>query len=494
MGKVTLLNVDTARKQEGGSIPPSPPPPQDLYAKRKQIYPKLAHGKFRSVKWAVMAVMLSIYYIIPWLRWDRGEGIPNQAVLADFQNEKFYFFFIDIWPQEAYYLAGLMMLSAFGLFLVTSLFGRVWCGYACPQTVWTDLYIWVERAFEGDRAARRRLDLAPMSVNKALRKIGKHTVWLLIAFATGGAFILYWHDAPTIARTFFTGEAPLSAYWFAGLLTFTTYALAGTMREQVCTYLCPWPRIQGALTDEHALNVTYRYDRCEPRGPHRKDESWDGRGDCIDCNQCVQVCPMGIDIRDGAQLECIHCALCIDACDAIMKRVGRPTGLIAYDTDVAVATRAQGGKPKYQLLRARTLLYAFLIVGIAGLMTLGLGSRATLELNMLKDRSPPFVMLSDGSVRNGYAMKIVNKAVDARAVTVSASGLEGMELRIVGLEPVAENTFEVPVAPYGVDRYRVLVEVPEGVADKRESLVFTVTDPENGETLSDSVAFLGGDR
>ena len=237
------------------------PTPPSLYEGRKQIYPKLAHGRFRTIKWIVMAVTLGIYYILPWIRWPRGEGIPDQAVLADFAGEKFYFFWFEIWPQELYYLAGLLIMGALALFLVTSLFGRAWCGYTCPQTVWTDLYIWVERAFEGDRAARMRLDAQPWSFNKAWRKLGKHLVWLIIAFWTGGAFILYWHDAPTVAKGWFTGQAPMTAYFFAGILTFTTYFLAGWMREQVCTYMCPWPRIQGALTDENALNVTYRYDR-----------------------------------------------------------------------------------------------------------------------------------------------------------------------------------------------------------------------------------------
>ncbi|MEM6626114.1 MAG: 4Fe-4S binding protein, partial [Pseudomonadota bacterium] len=237
-------------------LSPLPPPPQDLYAKRKQIYPKLAHGWFRSLKWAVMAVTLGVYYLVPWIRWPRGEKAPDQAVLADFAGEKFYFFDIEIWPQEIHYLAGLMILAALGLFLVTSVFGRVWCGYTCPQTVWTDLFIWVERAFEGDRAARMRLDRAPLSTNKIARKVCKHIVWLVIAFFTGGAFIFYFHDAPTLAEGFPKGEAPLTAYFFGAILTFTTYTLAGVMREQVCTYMCPWPRIQGALTDEHALNVT----------------------------------------------------------------------------------------------------------------------------------------------------------------------------------------------------------------------------------------------
>ncbi len=481
MSKVTL-NLE---RSTGGSPPPSE---GDLYSKRQQIYPKLAHGKFRTFKWLVMAATLGVYYLIPWLRWERGEGIPDQAVLADFASEKFYFFSIEIWPQEAYYLAGLLILASLLLFLLTSLMGRFWCGYTCPQTVWTDLYIWVERAFEGDRAARIRLDKAPMSFNKAWRKLGKHTVWLIIAFWTGGAFILYWHDAPTVARGWFTGEAPLSAYWFAGILTVTTYFLAGTMREQVCTYMCPWPRIQGALTDEHALNVTYRYDRGEPRGPHRKNESWDGRGDCIDCNQCVQVCPMGIDIRDGSQLECIHCALCIDACDEIMKRVDRPTGLIAYDTDTAVAARAVGQEPpKYRLIRPRTVLYATLMAAIGSLMLFGLMTRATLEVNVLKDRSPQFVRLAEGDIRNGYTLKLVNKASTSREIDLTISGIEGVAAEIVGIDGETDGVITLPVAAHGVDRYRLLITAPAGDSQRRISL--SLSDTETGETITTQAPF-----
>ncbi|MEO0465646.1 MAG: cytochrome c oxidase accessory protein CcoG [Pseudomonadota bacterium] len=483
MSKVT---VDLAPSGGGGPNPP----PQELYAKRKQIYPKLAHGRFRMVKWVVMAVTLAIYYLIPWVRWDRGDGIPDQAVLADFASEKFYFFMIEIWPQEAYYLAGLLIIAALGLFFVTSLLGRVWCGYTCPQTVWTDLYIWIERAFEGDRAARIRLDQAPMSFNKLWRKTGKHISWLVIAFWTGGAFILYWHDAPTVARGWFTGEAPLSAYWFAGVLTLTTYFLAGTVREQVCTFLCPWPRIQGALTDEHALNVTYRFDRGEPRGAKRKAESWDNRGDCIDCNQCVQVCPTGIDVRDGAQLECIHCALCIDACDEIMLKVDRPRGLIGYDTDVAVAARAEGvSPPRYRLIRSRTVLYAALIAMIGGLMVFGLATKATFEVNVLKDRSPPFVQLSNGDIRNGYTLKLVNKATTERMMTVSLSGIEGAGFTVLGIDTENATRISVPVAAHGVDRYRVLVTAPQGVAQR--TIVFEVTDLDTGETVTNRSPFGG---
>ena len=246
-----------------------------------------------------------------------------------------------------------------------------------------------------------------------------------------------------------------------------------------------------ALTDEHALNVTYRYDRGEPRGPKRKSESWDGRGDCVDCNQCVQVCPVGIDIRNGSQLECIHCALCIDACDEMMRRVERPIGLIAYDTDVAVAARAAGtAVPKYRMIRTRTVLYAVLMAVIGCLMLYGLMTKATFEMNVLKDRSPPFVRMSNGDIQNGYTLKLVNKDTDVRRMRISLEDADGAQMKIIGLDTQPTSQFEVPVAAYGVDRYRVLV-----VASKGESLrnvTFKVTDIETGETDSNRVAFRSG--
>jgi cytochrome c oxidase accessory protein FixG len=482
--------IDTAsRKHQMPDNPEDPDGP--LYQKRRQIYPKLAHGRFRTLKWIGLVLMLGAYYLVPWLRWDRGEGKPNQAVLADFDGERLYFFGIELWPQEVYYITGLLVLAALALFLLTSLFGRVWCGYACPQTVWTDLFIVVERFFEGDRAARMRLDKAPMSANKAWRKTGKHAVWLLIAFATGGALILYFHDAPSLARDFFAGEAPMTAYFFAGVLTFTTYMLAGQMREQVCTYMCPWPRIQGALTDKHALNVTYRYDRGEPRSPHRKDESWEGRGDCIDCKQCVQVCPMGIDIRNGTQLECIHCALCIDACDTMMKQVGRPTGLIAYDTEVAVKARSEGKPYRYSLIRARTVLYAVLFAGVGLLMAYGLATRESFELNVLKDRSPPFVRLSEGGMRNGYEIKIVNKAAEDRSMRLDVSGFDGLTIKVIGASDTEAPSQVLPVSGNGVTRYRVLVTHPGDMPRDRLPITISVTDVVSGETHADMIPFTG---
>ncbi len=472
------------------------PEHRELYQKRIPIYPKLAHGIFRKIKWAFLFVLLGVYYIVPYIRWDRGEGAPDQAVLADFSGRRFYFFFIEIWPQEVYYITGLLMLASFGLFMATSLFGRVWCGYACPQTVWTDLFIAVERMVEGDRNARIKLARQPLKGAKLVKKVIKHAAWVLISFLTGGVFVLYFHDAPTVTLGFFTGHAPLSAYLFAGMLTFTTYSLAGIMREQVCTYMCPWPRIQGALTDEDSFEVTYRAWRGEPRAPHKKNDSWDGRGDCIDCKLCVAVCPMGIDIRDGDQLECINCALCIDACDNVMVKIGRPKGLIAYDTDRNRKLLSVGKKPVYKPFRIRIVLYAILVGGIAAIMVYGLMSRSTLDLNTLRDRSPTFVRLSDGAVRNGYTLKIINKATIARDFFVRLDGIEGATLKAIGLNSDGSSVF-VSAEPDRVRALKIYITVPAPITkDLNEStpIAIIVEEVDGGERAINNTVFLSGNK
>jgi cytochrome c oxidase accessory protein FixG len=461
-----------------------------LYKPRTSIYPKRVEGRWRVIKWSLLVVFLAVYYLTPWIRWHRPEGLPQQAVLVDFAGRRFYFLFIQLWPQEVYFITGILVVAALALFLTTALFGRLWCGYACPQTVWTDLYILVERLFEGDRNARMKLDAAPASFNKVWRKAGKHLSWIGIALVTGGAWIFYFEDAPTLWRTFWVGQAPATAYVSAAVLTFTTYTLAGYMREQVCTYLCPWPRIMGAMLDEHSLQITYRKDRGEPRGAHKKAETWEGRGDCIDCNQCVVVCPMGIDIRDGAQIECINCGLCADACDEIMNRVERPKGLISYDTDAAVAARAAGRKPIYKIIRPRTIYYGVALALVSGLMAWGFAVRSPVTLDVLRDRNPTFVRLQDGSIRNGYTLKVANRSFERHTFAVSLTGLRSDILKTPGVDATS-GALTLAVDPNQVVPLRVLVSAPaEALAGPSLPVTFHLR---SGKVATDtSTVFLSG--
>jgi cytochrome c oxidase accessory protein FixG len=469
---------------------------RNLYKKREKIHPKRVSGNFRSLKWGIMIVTLGIYYITPWLRWDRGAGVPDQAVLIDFPARRFYFFFIEIWPQEIYYLAGLLIMAGIGLFLVTSLVGRAWCGYACPQTVWTDLFLVVERWIEGDRAARIRLDKAPLSASKIGKKIIKVTLWALISVGTGGAWVFYYADAPTLAVNLVTFEAPLVAYTTIGVLSFTTFSLGALMREQVCTYMCPWPRIQAVMMDEESLTVTYRTSRGEPRSAFRKGDDWTKRADCVDCKACVVACPMGIDIRDGQQMECITCALCIDACDNIMDKVGRPRGLIGYDSLANADRRAKDQHGAIKFFRGRTLVYAG-VLAIAGIgMLSALLLRSDLDINVLRDRNPLFTALSNGDIRNGFTFKVLNKSREQRTFAITAEGIDGLILKLVGSEDL--NDFTVPfvtVKPDRLQSFRLLATVPGNALTSNSAgmrLVLTEINTQNEVTYS--TMFRGPDK
>ncbi|MER9722664.1 MULTISPECIES: cytochrome c oxidase accessory protein CcoG [unclassified Mesorhizobium] len=491
---------------------------QPMYAARKKIFPKRASGSFRQFKWLVMAVTLGIYYLTPWLRWDRGPFAPDQAVLLDVANRRFYFFFIEIWPQEFYFVAGLLVMAGVGLFLITSTVGRAWCGYTCPQTVWVDLFLVVERALEGDRNARMKLDAGPWTSRKVVLRVSKHLIWLVIGALTGGAWIFYFADAPTLLGELFTGTAAPVAYITVAVLTATTYTFGGLMREQVCTYMCPWPRIQAAMLDENSLTVTYNDWRGEPRMRHAKKVQAAGQpvGDCVDCNACVAVCPMGIDIRDGQQLECITCALCIDACDGVMDKLGKERGLISYATlsdynanmMLATAGGACSVNPSLvrtddglfsdrvahfhirKIFRPRTYVYMAMwsLIGLGLLFSLL--TRDRLEINVLHDRNPQFVTLSDGSIRNGYTVKLLNMIPEPRTIVVALGGLPGAEMSIVGVDLPAARSFAVQVEPDRLKMLKIFVRLPaDQIHDEAQTFTFRVEDKVSFESNEYTATF-----
>ncbi|HKT85260.1 MAG TPA: cytochrome c oxidase accessory protein CcoG [Novosphingobium sp.] len=441
--------------------------PAPLYAKREPVFNRRIDGKFRRIKWAIMVICLAIYWITPWIRWDRGPYAPNQAVLVDLAHRRFYMFGIEIWPHEFYFVAGLLIMAGIGLFLVTSAVGRAWCGYACPQTVWTDLFQHIDRLVDGDRNARFRLYKAPWGPAKIARRLFKWSIYLAVSFATGGAWIFYFADAPALQHEFWTGTAAPVAYGTVAVLTATTFILGGFMREQVCIYMCPWPRIQTAMLDEKSLIVTYKDWRGEPRGSVKKAQKNPGAfGDCIDCEQCVAVCPTGIDIREGPQVGCITCALCIDACDRVMKETGRPRGLIDYAT-LEDAEREKAGQPPTRHLkliwRPRTMLYFTVWASIGlGLLFL-LGTRVHTDLTVAKDRNPPYILMSDGSVRNAYTLRLRNMEGRPRRMEISIEGLPGARMWSddVGMDDAARSLFRTVPADE-THSLRAYVVVPAG--------------------------------
>lgn len=501
----------------------SPKVRQALYAARVKIFPKRVDGEFRRIKWLVMFVTLSIYYLTPWIRWDRGPHAPDQAVLIDFASRRFYFFFIEIWPQEFYYIAGLLIMAGLGLFLVTSVAGRAWCGYTCPQTVWVDLFLVIERAIEGDRNARIKLDKSPYNASKLTKRVLKHGIWLAIAVMTGGAWIFYFADAPQLFIDFVTGQAQPIAYITVAILTATTYIFGGLMREQVCTYMCPWPRIQASMLDENSLTVTYNDWRGEPRTRGSKKAQAMGEivGDCVDCNACVAACPMGIDIRDGQQLECITCALCIDACNSVMDKIGKPRGLISYTTladynaNMALATGDGTHKidptkvyeapnkfnPAIQLLnwkkvlRPRSFIYLgiWLLIGIA--MFANLTMRERLGVNVLQDRNPQYVLLSDGSIRNGYTVKLLNMVPQPRDFTLSVEGLPDARVVVQDVAPQTDDTYIISVEPDRVRTLRLFISMPaESIDEPIQNFTIHVSDIQDKESANYKATFIAPEK
>jgi cytochrome c oxidase accessory protein FixG len=423
---------------------------QALYEKRIPIYPRSVQGRFRSFKWGVLALAYGVYFLLPWVPWSRELG-PGHAVVFDITSRRFYLFDLVVHAQDIMWLGGLLLIAALLLFFVTGLAGRVFCGYFCFQTLWTDLYILIERLVQGERPARIRLDKQPWNGEKLFKKVGTHALWLLTAFWTGLTFTLYWAEAPRLLVDFFTGRAPFPAYATTLFLTATTYVMAGLAREQVCTYMCPYARFQSVMFDRDTLVVAYDERRGEGRQGRQKflaglktrdERHQQGVGDCIDCGYCVQVCPTGIDIRNGLQYQCISCALCIDACDTIMDNLGWQRGLIQYTSE----RQQQGGRTRR--LTAKNVGYGVTLAIATVVLVWSVLHQVKLEASVSQVRNPLYAVLSDGRIQNSYEIKLNNKTNQSMSIALELDGLPGAELdlgRLEHIEVPAERNLRVMV-------------------------------------------------
>jgi cytochrome c oxidase accessory protein FixG len=397
---------------------------------RVPLYPRSVKGSFRRFKNSILVIAYLVYYGLPWLPWSRSVG-PDRAVLFDIIGRKFYFFGLVVQPQQMFWLAGLLMIAALLLFFVTGVAGRVFCGYFCFQTLWSDLFFKIEHWIQGERPARIRLARQSWNGEK-FRKIGfTWLLWFAVAFWTAITFTLYWGEAGDLLRRFFTGEAPSAMYITVAVLTFTTFTMAGLAREQVCTHMCPYSRFQAAMFDKDTKLVAYDANRGEGikgrakmrKGQKTLDERHgQGSGDCIDCGYCVQVCPTGIDIRDGLQISCIHCGLCIDACNNIMDSLDWPHGLIRYSSE----TEAEGGKVR--IFKLKSIGYALAIVIVTAVLGWSISHKADLETAITQTRQPLFVTLSDGSILNSYEIKLANQTTTEKQYSIAIRGLDDAEL------------------------------------------------------------------
>lgn len=391
----------------------------EFYAKHKKVYPREVHGLFATLRTTGVFTLLGLYYFVPWLRWE-----GHQAVLFDLPARKFYIFGLTLWPQDFIYLAALLIIAALALFFFTALAGRLWCGYACPQTVWTEVFLWMERWFEGDRNKQIKLDQAPWTPRKVLRKTAKHSLWLAFSLWTGFTFVGYFTPILDLGQSFLTlSLGPWETFWvlFYG---FATYGNAGWLREQVCIYMCPYARFQSAMFDKDTLIISYDEKRGEPRGSRKRNANREqlGLGDCIDCTMCVQVCPTGIDIREGLQYQCIGCAACIDVCNSVMDKMGYPRRLIKYTTQHAM----EGIKT--HLLRPRTVVYFFLLLGITTALFYSMVTRIPLELDIIRDRNTLYRETREGLVENTYILKIINMDKRRHSYRLTATGIDNMRL------------------------------------------------------------------
>lgn len=396
-----------------------------LYAASKKIYPRSVEGIFAYWRWILVVLTQLVFYGLPWFEWG-----TRQAVLFDLASRRFYIFGLVLYPQDFIYLTGLLVISALALFLFTAVAGRLWCGYACPQTVYSEIFLWIERKVEGDRSARIRLDDADFSLEKLVKKWYKHIIWIFLSVWTGFTFVGYFTPIRELAMEFFLTQMSSWELFWVFFYAFATYGNAGFMREQVCKYMCPYARFQSAMFDNDTLIVTYDTERGEPRGPRAKKAEAGALnlGACVDCTLCVQVCPTGIDIRDGLQYECIGCGACADVCDTVMDKMGYARGLVRYSTQNAMDNKWTPAQIWQRLMRPRIQIYTMILLAVTVGLFVSLSLRTPFKVDVVRDRSTLSRITEYGTLENVYRLQIMNAAESIQTYRLSVKGLPGLKI------------------------------------------------------------------
>ncbi len=451
-----------------------------LYAKRQYIYPREVHGFFARWRVAMLVLTLGIYYFLPWINW--GEG--RQAFLIDLPGRKFNLFAWTFWPQDLFYLTAILIVSALSLFLFTAVAGRLWCGFTCPQTVWTEVFLWIERRVEGNRMKQIKLARSPWTSEKVLRKGGKHLLWILFSAWTGFTFVGYFTPIRELVwSSLHLSLGPWEAFWIV-FYGFATYGNAGWLREQVCLYMCPYARFQGVMFDKDTMIISYDADRGEPRGARSRsvDRREHGLGDCIECTLCVQVCPTGIDIRNGLQVGCIACAACVDVCDSVMDKMSYPRGLIRYTTQNELEGKTT------RVVRPRVIIYGLLLVAVALTLLVSVLTRVPMELDVIRDRNALYRETGEGLIENVYTLKILNMDSRRHTYALAVSGIEGLKLRT--------DRPDISVGPGEVIELPVTLRAdPADLGKRSERIVFKLQAADNPELkVEEEARFVGPGR
>ncbi len=462
-------------EQKKATTTETPSIEQDLYQKRKKIYPRQVHGLFAALRVSGVSLLLGFFYIMPWLMWD-----GRQAILFDLPERKFYILGMIFWPQDFIYLTMILVIAALSLFFFTALAGRLWCGFACPQTVWTESFLYIERFIEGTRQQQMKLDKMPMNAKKFFKKFSKHFIWIAFSLFTGFTFVGYFTPILDLSAAIPTlNLGPWEWFWIL-FYGFATYGNAGWMREQVCTYMCPYARFQSAMIDKDTLIISYDEKRGEPRGSRKRGQAPDqvSLGSCVDCSICVQVCPTGIDIRDGLQYQCIGCAACIDACDDVMDKMGYPKGLIKYTTE----NMLNGDRTR--AFRPRILVYGMILLGITIGTIIAIMNLSPIELDIIRDRNALFRETGMGMLENVYTLKVINKDVVGHEYRLSVEGIKDLKLNLAKQRIYADSgsVVEIPMS----------IEVdPENLKQRTTEIFFTLEAVDTNLSVTEEARFLG---